>query len=510
MANLLIGSSNVNRFYQSTDYPDVRPYKMIKCTQMSGFKAYMENLDAGSKMVLISVVENFVVDAVGADVVEPEVTIDRCIKDYLTVIVNAAVKQPKVKFGIVMPLQRPALPWYQERVGSISSFVDEGIKAMISDKNVNNVVSINCPPEASQQFETDRVHLTKASAKTFLEIILGEAERFCVADLVDLTESGELTGDSDSESDHIKKLEDRLTNLEKSMRAQADKNVANDLMFARSREETDAVTNKAKEDRLVMNGLKSSAPMPADPRARIEALKKISMDIFESIIPNFQGKIIYLSQGKNLGEPIPMVEVRLEKAEHAIALRKTYAEKRKNKTLQKDLETLFVSNCVSLATRVRVDVMKAIARKVTNKDDLAYVAGFTSKPMMHIRKAGAPTPSTRPLRSFSYIDTLTRFGHLVGVEDLETAYGRVGRSFNGQLQQNFVVLNERDQAALQSVLGSATTARPTPGGSGTFRGGHRGGGGSSRSSDYGHAGNSGRGRGEKRAGAPLENSKLKK
>jgi hypothetical protein len=112
---------------------------------------------------------------------------------------------------------------------------------------------------------------------------------------------------------------------------------------------------------------------------------------------------------------------------------------------------------------------------VTNKDDLAYVAGFTSKPMMHIRKAGAPTPSTRPLRSFSYIDTVTRFGHLVGVEDLETAYGRVGRSFNGQLQQNFVVLNERDQASLQSVLGSATTARPTSGGSGTYRGGARGG-----------------------------------
>jgi hypothetical protein len=202
--------------------------------------------------------------------------------------------------------------------------------------------------------------------------------------------------------------------------------------------------------------------MLVDPRAQIEALKKISAEIFESLIPNFQGMIIYLSQGKNQGEPIPMVKVRLEKAEHAIALRKAYAEK-KNKMLGRDLETLFVSNCVSLATRVRVDMMKAIARKVTNKDDLAYVAGFTSKPMMHIRKAGAPTPSTRALRSFSYIDTVTS----AGVDDLETAYRRAGQSFNGQLQQNFVVLNERGQASLQSILGSATTTRPTPGGSGT-------------------------------------------
>jgi len=36
-------------------------------------------------------------------------------------------------------------------------------------------------------------------------------------------------------------------------------------------------------------------------------------------------------------------------------------------------------------------------------------------------------------------------------KDLETAYGRAGRSFNGQLRQNFVVLNEMEQDALLSV-----------------------------------------------------------
>jgi hypothetical protein len=122
-------------------------------------------------------------------------------------------------------------------VVTISAFLDEGIKAMISEKNINNLVSINCPMEAYQQFEDDMVHLTKDSAKTFLKIILGKAERFFVSDLVDLTESGELTGgDSDSEPNQIRKLDDRLMILEKTMRAQADKNVANDLMFAKSRE----------------------------------------------------------------------------------------------------------------------------------------------------------------------------------------------------------------------------------------------------------------------------------
>ncbi len=71
--------------------------------------------------------------------------------------------------------------------------------------------------------------------------------------------------------------------------------------------------------------------------------------------------------------------------------------------------------------------------------------------MMHIRMAGPPTTTTRPLKSFTFIDAVSRFGRQLTKEDLETAYGRAGRSFNGQLQQNFVVLNENDQDLLQSV-----------------------------------------------------------
>jgi hypothetical protein len=153
-----------------------------------------------------------------------------------------------------------------------------------------------------------------------------------------------------------------------------------------------------------------------------------------------------------------------------------------------------MANCVSLATRVRVDVLKAIARRVTSRDDLAYVAGFTSRPMMHIRKAGPPSPATRPLKSFSYIDAVTRFGHLVKVDDLETAYGRAGKSFNGQLQQNFVILNERDQASLQSVTRSTAPYPATSGGA----------------SGRGGSGSGPVNRGTKRSGSTLVNESNKK
>jgi len=498
MLNLLIGSSNVYRYYTKTDFPDSRQYKMVKCTQMKGFTAYMENLVADN--VLVSVFENFVVDAVGADVVGPESVIDACVKDFLGVILSAAVKHPQTKFGIVLPLRRPALAWYQERIDSITEFMLDGVKAMVSDKNINNVASIACNIETTQQFESDLTHLTKTSARVFLETILESAETFFKAPLVDLTEPGEIPADQAQ----LQLLEDRLTMLENSMRIQADMNVGNDLMFARSREETDAISNKAKENRLVINGLKSATPMPSDSRQCIELLKTISAKVFEALVPNFQGKIVYLTHGKSQGQTVPMVEIKMENPEQAMIIRRAYAEKKKNKSLSNDLDSLFIANCVSLATRVRVDVMKAIARRLTNQNDLAYVAGFTSKPMMHIRKAGPPSPATKPLKSFSYIDSVTRFGHLVDIDALETAYGRAGTSFNGQLRQNFVILNERDQSKLQSVTRSAGTSG-SRGPGGHARGGHGG----PRGSGSGR-GQPPRTQAQKRSGDLLDGSQQKK
>jgi hypothetical protein len=225
-------------------------------------------------------------------------------------------------------------------------------------------------------------------------------------------------------------------------------------MFARSREELNAMSNRAKEDRIVINGMSSTVPLPNDSRQRIEALKGLAAATFEKIIPDFQGKIVYLSQSKQQQQQQlaqQMIEVKLEKAEHAIAIRKAFADRRKKKELGPELDSLFMTNCVNLATRIRVDIMKALARKLTNNTDLAYVAGFTSRPMMHIRAAGAPSANTRPLKSYTFIDSVSRFGRRLTCEDLETAYGRAGNSFNGQLTQNFVVLNEHDQGQMQRL-----------------------------------------------------------
>ena len=459
--NLLIGSSNVYRLYSSTKFSHPRVYKAIKCTQALSFDAHMSAITKDHKFVIISVIENFITDAVSNES-EPEAEIIHCLKTFIKVVGDTAGRLPDTKFSVVTPLQRPAYKWYQNNLAEITEKLEDGIKGVVVEKALMNINIIKCSPVSTQSFLEDEVHLTEASAKIFLDHILSRSESYFDSEMVTVEDDG--TEDEDQARDDVRALEKRLVALEKAHKSQVKINFANNLVMARLREEIDATSNRSKEDRLVITGLKSKDPMPEENRARIEWLKKISMDLFEKIIPKFPGKIFYLSQGKRLDVFLPMVEVKLDKVENAMAIRKAFAIKRKEKSLPSNLETIFITNCVNLATRVRIDILKAIARRITNSDDQAYVSGFISRPMMHIKKAGAPV-NTRPLQSFTFTDAVSRFSNLLKKDELKTAYERAGMSFRGQLSQTFVVLKEEDQDVQD--LG---TSRPWSGARGGGRG----------------------------------------
>jgi hypothetical protein len=146
-----------------------------------------------------------------------------------------------------------------------------------------------------------------------------------------------------------------------------------------------------------------------------------------------------------------MVEVRLNSVEVAVEVRKAFAEKRKEGD-GKTLRRLYMSNSVTLSTRVRVDIMKAISKKVTNSKDSAYVAAYSSRPILHVRSQGKSGEVTN--RAYTFIDSIIKFGKVLLRSDLDDAYRRAGTAFRGQLEQHFVVLRE-----LGPVTGGASASR---------------------------------------------------
>jgi hypothetical protein len=78
--------------------------------------------------------------------------------------------------------------------------------------------------------------------------------------------------------------------------------------------------------------------------------------------------------------------------------------------------------------------MKEIAKKYSSEKQEFHVAAFSSRPVLQVCEKGV---EQKPM-TFTFIDAVAVEG------DFKEAYRRAGRAFQGQLQQNFVVLEERE------------------------------------------------------------------
>jgi hypothetical protein len=429
MYRVLIGSSNVTRFYKPELYKDFSKYLVIKCTDIESFRACTTNLGEEDSEIVISVIENFL-EKSARDEANTEgwaTKMGEIFNRFAKIIKEASERMPKTKFVIAYPITRPKIKWYQGLFDDITQTFKESLEVM----KLDNVTGLDAIPQGCQQFEEDQVHLTEASGQIFLEGLLTGAEKFFRAPFVQLDDDEDMN-EPESKTDELEK---RIAALENQARSRQD---SDNLVFARLREEMDANSNKLKEDRIVITGITSKEAPPVDPGQKKLWIQKIVLDIFATLIPEFGGKIVFINQSKSNGHHIPLVEVKLDTRENAAALRKAFAEKKKSGL---DLGRIFVSNSVNLATRVRVDILKALAKKVSDTSVSAHAVPFVSKPVMHVRHVDGGQGT----RTYTYTDAVAKFGHLLKQVELGEAFRRAGNSFKGQLQQHFVVLKDQGQ-----------------------------------------------------------------
>jgi hypothetical protein len=84
-----------------------------------------------------------------------------------------------------------------------------------------------------------------------------------------------------------------------------------------------------------------------------------------------------------MSRDIPVMEVRMNDKELAKKIRKQFAAKKK---AGEDFERVFVTNSVSLATRVRVDALKVTSKMNSTEKEEFYVTAYNSRPVMHVKQ----------------------------------------------------------------------------------------------------------------------------
>ena len=468
------------RFYRRNIFKNNKPYIVTKCTREKGFELIMSETEA--EYIVISVLENFLVDAVGEDLTNGGTLADKMIKDFGATLRATAERLPETKFAVVMPIRRPAVEWYGEQMPEIK----RSILAMLSGLQMINIGKIEGPLESTQLFEQDGIHLTKDSGENFLGIILERAEDFFSAESIDLTQEDKTEANKGKsqvslEQNSGNRMTNRIERLEADMREMKRNRTGDHLMFARLREDSDFEKNKQKEDRIVVNQLKVKN-VPKEYKVRTEYLKNLATELVEFLVPGFPGKILWVTHGRinEVTSRLSYLEVKLDSVKSAVDIRKAFVQKMRTKKLTAEYENIFITNSVTKATRVRIDILKAIARKITNDKEAAFVSSFISRPVLQIKKI-IQGEETFPYKSFTFVEAVVRFRNEIEDRDLDEAYERAS-VFEAELEQNFLVLTS-----------SGRRNRPIRDRANAGQGGHRGGRGGLRGYDGRWGGRGGRG-----------------
>ena len=184
MARILIGSSNIYRFYEAAKFRQINPYVMVNCTRAELFKVKMAELGPEDKEVVISVIENFVCDAVKGVVDEmvAKGMYENVLKEFMGTVKEAAVRLPESRFALAQPILRPGDNWYSANLETILKDFIDGVN-LIKQTNVMKLETLSL---TSQKFEYDGIHLTPECGDTFVGITLEMAQAFFDAELVDL------------------------------------------------------------------------------------------------------------------------------------------------------------------------------------------------------------------------------------------------------------------------------------------------------------------------------------
>ena len=433
----LIGSSNTYRFVGLLDDEDRRQVIMEPCTKIETFRVKMDKLQEKDKQVLITVIENFICDKVHGHLLTEnegghEDKIKEAIEEFEVEVNNTAKRLPGTRFVLVQPIRRPAVDWYTERYELIVDMFQKRVIGL----GLMNISLIKDDDLPTQLFDELGTHLTEAMGRQFLEAIIYNANRVYEAPVVDV-EGDNLTMEVDDQAPdalgkQTKTNEDKLNEVI----ANLEQRQANDnLVFARIREELDYLANAKKEDRIILSGLSSTIPKPTSQIEAREWINEIAKLALETIVPEARAMVQFVSANRSFGSAVPVCEVKIKDKEGAMKIRKEYGKQRKE---GKVVGGIFVSNSVTLGTRVRLEILKAIARKCSSPDEDMFVHGFVSRPVLQIRQKNGGAQ-----RALTFVDAIVKYGGRVSQSDLGLAYERAGMSFVGQMAQNFVILNDK-------------------------------------------------------------------
>lgn len=429
--------------------------QIYKTTRLNSFELGLKEV-SNCDILLVAALPNLICDAAATvNLTDLNATVTETTTTYINQIARNSVNAKRVL--IVPPLSRSTPPWYNDHHRNVCTIVSD------LSRTYSNMQVLPEFKVAVTDLLSDGVHLHPEAGRRYFDYFVS-----CLKD-VSVLDSGSSHDDDtgpkipDVEEPTLKdvwellrstvrpRLEDvttlgkKLSNLEETVARRA---LNDDVVLARHSEELDQIKNDKWADRVVVVNFASK-----DYPKMLSDRKAFLSDKFRPLIESILGEIvfdIYPKVGNFESSTIPPFEIRFPTEANCRKFKQeAYKKVQENNGAYGDIG---FHPKLTLASRVRVEVLRSIARKVIQPNLSAYCPIYNTRPILHL----GPLVDGKVQKSetLTYVDAVLRFRHLLTINDLTFAYKRVGYGFHNCLRQIFIVLNDEDRPKGQAAAAS--------------------------------------------------------
>ena len=202
----------------------------------------------------------------------------------------------------------------------------------------------------------------------------------------------------------------------------------------------DHETNKNKEDRFQVTGLKQSGRAAVGVGAQRAAGRLIFDSLLSMIFtvsdrPVLKDVYIPRNQIPAHGTCLPSLVFRFETS---IIAQKVRIRLLSHLKTSPALATVWIEPVLTRASHVRVEILGAIRRALTARSIICSVQRFGRSPLLHVNH-------DHHERVYSFVQACEEFGSQLTPDLLHFAYRSAGRAFNNRLSSTFIVLTDGAQ-----------------------------------------------------------------
>ena len=465
---------------------------MVNCTKEAVLSSGLATRP-GLSVVVTAVLSNFICDAGrAADQSELLESINNVICGHVSALSEYAQSNVTSRIVIVPPLPRSDPDWFSAYLPGLTSLLISQVLGLSSPQ----IKCLSPFISPANFYESDGVHLNSAAGLEFIKYIFaGVDQAFPVIDCLSLTSAPSSTQlnfrpqPSSSISLHgelqdLSAAVQKLTSVTETFQAGVlTRREQDNLVFARLKEDRDFELNRTRENRFTISGLQLRGDQvpPRDPVLRKaffrEILQKLVDEACPDVVPKPEVTDVYVNMRHGMGAPF--IEGRMDSVASATAFRISGSKLAKADGVT-NFTGLFIANAVTLTTRVRIEILRALASIMTTDQQEAFVKGFSSRPVMCIKATtpelppGVEAPPSDPGRNYTFCEAVEKWGHMLDQGSLVKAYRKARPAFNGCLEQYFVVLREFGASESNGIFDLLSASNSTPMGVETSNRGTRG------------------------------------